>query len=433
MNTRTLVAGTLGLALVACTVWSAPGDIVELTCKSATDAAGFAPVTAVALEPLANAPRSLKGRPKFASSKPLYFELKLGPARSSYLLALDEGKGNGQGYDRLYVDADRDRDLSNDPPVEGTCTKGRGYSRGEFSGAKALVTHGGERVPWHFAARYTSYDDDGRGRISLSVSCACYCEGTVDLGGKQVKLAVVDVDSNGCFNDLFSLPASGAEKDSFNASGDWLLADADGDGRFAMSSMGMEACGLGRYLLYGGEVYQVKVSSSGLKLSVAPAQVPCGSLAREGTGPFFAALLTRSNGMLGVQGTGEAVKLPAGAYKLYLCSFEVKEGTGDAWKVNGEGTPAGPAIHVSPGNKPTTAKFGTPLAVGASVKVYPSGSLNAVKPGTTLRMDLDIKGQGSETYSASSITRAGRRLEPPAVKILYKNDKLVASGSFRYG
>ncbi|MBM4026648.1 MAG: hypothetical protein FJ280_14785 [Planctomycetes bacterium] len=58
--------------------------------------------------------------PRFTSQQPLYGRVSFAdrtaePApRTTYRLALDESKGTGQGYDRLYFDRNQDGDLTND-------------------------------------------------------------------------------------------------------------------------------------------------------------------------------------------------------------------------------------------------------------------------------------------------------------------------------
>ncbi|MBN2133343.1 MAG: hypothetical protein JW741_27845, partial [Sedimentisphaerales bacterium] len=60
--------------------------------------------------------------PSFTSDKPLYGTVAFGAAYGkpeeglSYAFALDESGGTGKGYDRLYFDANRNADLTDDPP-----------------------------------------------------------------------------------------------------------------------------------------------------------------------------------------------------------------------------------------------------------------------------------------------------------------------------
>jgi hypothetical protein len=65
--------------------------------------------------------------PKFQSSKPLYGCLLVGAPYQHreralhYQYALDESAGTGQGYDRLYLDANRNGDLTDDGPGRKWC------------------------------------------------------------------------------------------------------------------------------------------------------------------------------------------------------------------------------------------------------------------------------------------------------------------------
>jgi hypothetical protein len=61
--------------------------------------------------------------PVFVSKKPLYGSVRfpgqdhLDRSGPEYFFALDESKGTGTGYDLLYFDANRNRDLTDDPPL----------------------------------------------------------------------------------------------------------------------------------------------------------------------------------------------------------------------------------------------------------------------------------------------------------------------------
>jgi len=61
--------------------------------------------------------------PAFSSDKPLYGQLPVDMsfgdhgAGALYHFALDESGGTGAGYDRLYIDRDRDADLSDEPAI----------------------------------------------------------------------------------------------------------------------------------------------------------------------------------------------------------------------------------------------------------------------------------------------------------------------------
>ncbi|UCG57040.1 MAG: hypothetical protein JSU70_19520 [Phycisphaerales bacterium] len=54
--------------------------------------------------------------PAFESDNPICGEIDFASSNGEYHFAIDESQGTGQGYDRLYFDLDRDRDLRNDAP-----------------------------------------------------------------------------------------------------------------------------------------------------------------------------------------------------------------------------------------------------------------------------------------------------------------------------
>ena len=61
--------------------------------------------------------------PAFHSSRPLYGSVRVGAGRDQlrpgivYHFALDESQGTGQGYDQLYLDTNRNHDLTDDVPL----------------------------------------------------------------------------------------------------------------------------------------------------------------------------------------------------------------------------------------------------------------------------------------------------------------------------
>lgn len=65
--------------------------------------------------------RSRSGQyPRFESAKPIYGTISFAGkivGHTDYDLAIDESAGTGKGYDRLYLDRNGDRDLTNDKPL----------------------------------------------------------------------------------------------------------------------------------------------------------------------------------------------------------------------------------------------------------------------------------------------------------------------------
>jgi hypothetical protein len=435
MDTRTTRRGVVaGLVLLACAAHPVWAEEVELRYNPSGTYRETGPVRYAVVRSGTSPQRQLTGEPKYASAEPAYFELKLGPKQTPYTLVLDESKGTDQGYDRLYVDANGDGDLRDAKAIEGTCQKRESYFWGRFTGGQVAIDHGSQKAPWSFSIYYHSSRRDGKPYICLHTSATGYYEGRLAIDGKQTKIAVVDANSNGSFNDYYDIRTATKYSDGkLYVWGDRLLIDLDGDGQYQIERYGgAESLGGGKYLLLDGKCYQLTVEPSGRKLSLNRADAPMGTLKREGTGSFSLALLSEEDGLLNVTSDGDAVAVPAGKYHLYRCAYQVKDSEGAVWKAMGMGTSSMAGIDI-PAGKTSVAKFGPPLKVGVTARVPSGDKLAAVRPGDSLRLSLAVKGQAGELYSAGEITKAGRRLAAPTLRIVSEDGQEVASGSFRYG
>jgi len=390
---------------------------------------------------------SLAGEPKYVSSKPVHFEAKLGPADAVYTFVMDESKGMGTGYDVLYLDANGDHDLSDEKPVQGTARMSGTSPRGDFPETEVLVDYGEQRLPWRFRPRYYTHssikrDDAGdvvehkRNLLLLLTSVGCF-EGTVAIAGKELKMAVVDADSDACFGSCYqvrtSSPYPGLQyaEDRLFATGDRLLIDFNGDGQFDLKPSGTpEAFPYGKYLFVNTGWYEVGVAPSGRSLRMDPATMPLGSLGREGGGASWLTLLSKEAGAIFVAPKGEPASAPVGTYELYSCGLTFKDTAGASWQAIGAGTTHGDEIVIEDA-KLTSVKLGPPLRA----VVEPSssaGSLREVKPGASLRIGLVVKGEHEEVYSSAAITRDGQRLPGPTFEISDEDGKVAATGRFRY-
>ena len=112
-DTRSL---SVGLVMLVCAAARGPAQTVALRFKAGKDVVTMARVPQEAKR-LGGPPSYLKGpkTKRLVSTKPLYFEARLGPKRTPLAMVLDESKGTGKGYDRLYVDPRGRGDLHRSP------------------------------------------------------------------------------------------------------------------------------------------------------------------------------------------------------------------------------------------------------------------------------------------------------------------------------
>ncbi len=92
------------------------------------------------------------------------------------------------------------------------------------------------------------------------------------------------------------------------------------------------------------------------------------------------------------------------------------------WQISSRG-PWGDLSRVKVKNEETTVvKLGPPLLI--KPKISQRSSLVSI--------DFSMTGQAGEHYSAS-VTKNGRRLAAPGLKIVDEAGKVLASGKFEYG
>ena len=143
----------------------------------------------------------VKAYPKFASQKPIYGSICFGerPGRTGpalYYFALDESRGTGKGYDRLYLDLKRDLDLRNDPPVKPRRSPPEGAQL-RYSSIKEQVIFEPVAVNLDFGPAGTravsvmprllreAYDGGMFNQVSF-VRCGVY-EGNIKVGGRSYR------------------------------------------------------------------------------------------------------------------------------------------------------------------------------------------------------------------------------------------------------
>ena len=87
----------------------------------------------------------VKHYPAFTSKTPIFGSVKFGGrlddtnAGALFYFAVDESRGTGKGYDRLYFDANRDLDLRNDPVAKLQLSPPDHGYKPNFSGIKAVA------------------------------------------------------------------------------------------------------------------------------------------------------------------------------------------------------------------------------------------------------------------------------------------------------
>jgi thiol-disulfide isomerase/thioredoxin len=171
-------------------------------------------------------PDGIKAVPKDLAA-PLYGKLQIGPtdAPTTFFVIVDEPEGKPS---RLFVDANANGDLTDDPATEWKGRKDKGANGMDLTtyigGAELQYAYGAEKLKMHLGIyRFDKHDPS---RSSISNYLFYYRDygraGDVSLGGKTYHAVLLDEAATGDFR-----PAKGAA-----SSGITLLLDLNNNGKF---------------------------------------------------------------------------------------------------------------------------------------------------------------------------------------------------------
>jgi thiol-disulfide isomerase/thioredoxin len=180
---------------------------------------------------------------------PLYGKLQLGPAEAptTFFVIVDEPEGKPS---RLFVDANANGDLTDDPPSEwkGNPEKGKdGMDLTTYMGGAYLETaYGAEKLKLHLEMyRFDKHDTQ---RAAFTHTLFYYRDygraGDLSLGGKTYHAMLIDDTASGDFR-----PAKGAD-----SSGIVLLMDLNNNGKFERRG---ESFDVTKPFNIGGTTYEV--------------------------------------------------------------------------------------------------------------------------------------------------------------------------------
>jgi peroxiredoxin len=238
---------SLFAALLIGTTFAAGAEEVKLDwlASGATQKTGYYRPQRVTLS--SAKPDGLKAAPTDVQA-PLYGKLQLGPAESptGFFVVIDEPEGKPA---RLFVDANANGDLTDDPPVEwkGRAYKGQnGADLTSYSGGADLpLAYGAEKLKLHVELyRFDKHDAD---RAELASTLFYYRDfaraGEVSLGGKTYQAMLVDELATGDFR-----PPKDDDKSSV-----MLFLDLNNNGKFEHG----ESFDVTKPFNIGGTTYEV--------------------------------------------------------------------------------------------------------------------------------------------------------------------------------
>lgn len=161
---------------------------------------GFVSRTPTGLELSKQISFTPKALPQLRSSAPRYATLRLGRGGKTQII-FDQSDPKSGIYDLLYVDHDRDGDLTNDgEPARAKVTKDeqRGLPYIEFTAVPFTVYYSqGLEAEHRFTFYYWKRTDTDFDRVSYVA--ACWREGTVKLEGAEARVIFYDEDGDAMY------------------------------------------------------------------------------------------------------------------------------------------------------------------------------------------------------------------------------------------
>lgn len=436
------------IAMLAATSGSAAEYSLEFQTVSPTRASSIAGNTGAFASLSARKPTELVGEPAVVSAHALYGTLRPSPGRAAMVVRLDQSKGDGSGYDRLIIDLNGNRNLTDDPVIStsengGQRLSGSSYSMEIFGpiappSGQAIagwpMAYYAQAIVSRNAARSTSSSSSGTFIGQLRLQAGWYAVATVNIDGKPRKLGLLDADANFKLGDSSASPTyrtsrSSEESWSFPATDAWLC-DIDHSGSFENRTSDSEDAAFGPIVYFDAVPYRVTLNLDRKAIVVEPWAEPTGLLAlkSEGAPVRNVVLAWKAPGSSAWQRisapvSNGIVRVPAGEYRIY--EIELRSTAGESGAVAAFATFSGPG-------KPTeVAPNGSAaLACGGPLRA----KLSFSSMSGMLLLQAKLFGSAGETYSSFLGGTAFRsRPSAPKFELKTKDGVPIESGTMEYG
>jgi hypothetical protein len=390
----------------------------DIDCSSAVY--GDAPKVGSNVAPLVKKSPALKSGNAYRAA----FEFDGTGEADLLVVILDESKGTGKGFDLAYIDANRNRDLTDDKPVSLRVRSQSGYlttdhvtvqaRQGKDGGATSNPVQVSVRA-WIVgkSIRWCNLDRKGAWK------------GAIESGKGKVECAVVDVNSDG----IYGAPAAWDAEDGGLSRGDALFVDASGAGHVSADYWSGHKFDLYRVTRIGSKFYSVTINETGNRVKIEPYSGPMGKLSVRGTDINGARAEADSISVYGAQGAyefqgvkGEAVSVPAGEYRANDCQLNVISKDGRKLAINC--TCDKPVLVTADGSAAID------ISGKISARLNPGDKELGWKPGATASLEWVIK--ISDKTTISQVGRSSSAYKP-TVKFIDAKGRVVAETKGEYG
>ena len=331
------------------------------------------------VQPLTARPEGIK-LPELKSDKPLFVEWKTPMVASGKIwMGFDKSNPKGQ-YDRLYLDANGNGDLSDDP----VCQPYRRESDQSYFGPVKVVFESSDG-PITYHLNLQLYSDPGR--MYCLMTPGGWYEGQITIGGAKKRCTLIDRNVNGAFSDKSS---------------NYMESDRIQIGEQTAE----EAPAVGNFVEVDNKLYKIEIPRDGACITLSEAKdVSFGAVRLADT--IATVMVSGENGSFVRKPENGLIKLPVGDYVVNSWSVARKDTTGARWEIKamllpGEGRGGLTVVQDKEGSLP----IGEPIYSRVSVS----------KSGSTYSFVQRLEGRQGERIT---LTRNGS--QPPAPKMRIRN------------
>ncbi len=344
------------------------------------------------LQPVPAKPEGIK-LPGLKSDQPLFLQWKTTMVPSGHVwLAFDKSNPKGS-CDRMYLDANANGDLSDDPVYQ---PYRQDSNMSCFGPAKVIFESPDGPITYHLSMELRTYS----GRTDCLLSPACWYEGQITVGGAKKRCLLIDHNVNGAFND---------KSKDYNQSDRIRIGEQSG----------YEGGAVGNYIEVDNKLYKAEIARDGacLTLTAAP-EVPYGTIRLAEN--ITTLIASGENGSFIRKPENGVLKLPVGEYRVDSWTIARKDEAGARWEMKGTSPSGGSGGFTLASDKEVSLPFGEPIY----------STIQATKNGSIHAFEQKLQGRQGERVV---LTRNGSQPAPPKLHIRNRDGTYDRSITSEYG
>ncbi len=367
--------------------------------------------------------RIVQKEPDYAMKQPLRAMARFGP--QNYPFALDAVGKKPKGFNRLYLDTNRNGDLTDDTPIDALGARGK-----VLPGAGSIFPRidlplkiDGAEVKHPFHMQINHHGNPKSGLAIIRFGTAAVRQGEICQGKRKIRIMLVDANSNGRFDDRVSVRNRGARLSV--SQGDLLLVNPNPRSRRSGSGpMSRDSHLVSKTVCIGRHFYKMDVSPTGDQVKLQPTELTMGYVTNASP-TYRATVYSDDYGALMIGGVkDQKIPMPEGRWKLADYTIDATAFTGGK-RTTVMASFSDEAQEVSVSNDNTVElPFGAPFrAVVTAGKPRPKDKKTP--------LHLSVVGKGGERCTRLYIK--GKEPPEPRFEVRDKDGKVVYQGKFKWG